>query len=165
MSDYKELENKKKDILLNLDKAELETYIQSLAHKYYVNILKKDSQGVEYVIDCLKDIVEIYSFEYSDISEYIDYCLLKESKGIFEKVFELNCSLWSPIEKSFDSEGGLKTLSYSLEESRKKIINEEINVKELYEKVINEENISDDIVEGMTNLYNAYRRFNLSKEL
>lgn len=165
MTDYKELQNKKKDILLNLDMEELETYIQSLAHKYHVNLLKNDSKGLEYVIDCLKDIVSIYDLKYPHIHEYIDYCLLKASKEVFEKVFELDCSLWSPSDKSMESSRGLKTMSYSLEESRKKIINEECNVKELYEKVLNDENVSDEVIDGMTSLYNAFKMFNYSHEL
>ena len=165
MSDYKELQNKKKNMLLNLNKEELETYIQSLAHKYHVNLLKKDSKGLEYVIECLKDIVLIYELKYSHISEYIDYCILKSSKEVFEKVFELDCSLWSPSDKSIASSNGLKTLTFSLEESRRKIINEECNVKELYEKVINDDNVSDEVIEGMTDLYNAFKMFNYSEEL
>lgn len=165
MTDYKELENKKKEIILNLDKAELETYIMSLAHKYHLHLLEKDSEGLEYVIESLKDIVSIYELSYAHISEYIDYCLLRQSKEIFEKVFELDCSLWIPIEKSLESEGGFKNLRYSLEESRRKIINEECNVKELYELVLNDDNVSEDVIEGMTSLYNAYKIFNFSKEL
>lgn len=165
MTDYKELRNKKNDIILNLDESELENYIQSLAHKYHVYLLKKDSEGLEYVIESLNEIVSIYDMKYSHISDYIDFCLLKSSKEIFEKVFELNCSLWSPSDKSLESMGGLKTLRFSLDESRRKIINEECNVKELYEKVINDENVSDEVIEGMTSLYNAFKLFNYSKEL
>lgn len=165
MTDYKELKNKKNEIILNLDKAKLERYILSLAHKYYGYLFEKDSEGLKYVIESMKDIVSIYEMKYNHISEYIDYCLLIKGNEVFEAVFELDCSLWTPNEKSLEAMGGLKTLSYSLEESRRKIINEECNVKELYEKVMNDKNVSEDVIEGMTALYNAYKIFNLSKEL
>ena len=116
MTDYKELKNKKNEIILNLDKAKLERYILSLAHKYYGYLFEKDSEGLKYVIESMKDIVSIYEMKYNHISEYIDYCLLIKGNEVFEAVFELDCSLWTPNEKSLEAMGGLKTLSYSLDD-------------------------------------------------
>ena len=46
MSDLKELQNKKKDLILNLDEDDLESYIQSLTQKYYTYLIKGDASGI-----------------------------------------------------------------------------------------------------------------------
>ena len=73
--------------------------------------------------------------------------------------------MWKPIEKSVASSEGLKTLAFSIEESRKKIINENCNVKEVYDMVISDENIDEKIVEKITDLYLAFKPFDYGDNL
>lgn len=162
MTDYKELKNMRKDIILNFSEEELERYVLSLAYKYYEFILKKDCQGLNYVMDSLKTIVSFYEDVYSDISDFVDYCLLKASNDIFIKVFDLNCNLWSPNDKSISREGAI-SLTFSIERSRRRIINERQSVREVYEAVINDENVSEDVIEKITELYNSYKLFDVGE--
>lgn len=165
MSDIKELKNKKKDIILTLDEDEIEAYIFALTKKYYSFLIKGDISGLENIVNSLNDIVEISEFKYGDISDYINYCLVKSSNMLFRKVFDLNCRLWTSDDKSIASNNGFNSLSYSIEKSRKRIINEECNVKELYDMILADENIDDVIVEKITGLYNAFKIFNYGGEL
>jgi len=165
MSDLKELQNKKKDLILNLDEDDLESYIQSLTQKYYTYLIKGDASGIGKVLESLEYVVEIYELRYSDISDYINYCLLISSNKIFKKVFDLNCRLWIPNEKSISSEVGFNSLTFSLEKSRKRIINEESDVKELYDMVLNDGSIPEEIVDKVIELYNAFKIFNYGGEL
>ncbi len=165
MSDLKELQNKKKDLILNLEEDEIESYIQSLTQKYYTYLIKGDASGIGKVIESLDYIVEIYEFKYSDISDYINYCLLISSNKIFKKVFDLNCRLWIPNEKSISSDVGFNSLSYSLEKSRKRIINEETNVKEVYDMIMSLDNVPEEVIDKMTDLYNSFKIFNYGGEL
>lgn len=164
MSELKELKNKKNDIILNLDEDDIEKYIMSLSRKYYASLINGDALGLENVIESLKDIKKIYEFKYPDISDYINYCLVISSNKILRKVFDVDCILWTPNEKSITSFEGFN-LAYSIERSRKKIINDECNVKELYEMVLSDETIDDAIVDKITDLYNSFKIFNLSKEM
>ena len=165
LSDIKELKHKKKEIILNLDEDEIEAYIMSLSQKYYVCLIKSDVLGLENAIESLKNIRDIYDLKYPDIDEYINYCLVISSNNVLQRVFNLDCSLWKPIEKSVASSEGLKTLAFSIEESRKKIINENCNVKEVYDMVISDENIDEKIVEKITDLYLAFKPFDYGDNL
>jgi len=165
MSDLKTLQNKKKEIILNLDSDEIEVYVMSLAQKYYASLIDGDTSGLEQIIESLNDIVKIYESRFFDISDYINYCLVISSNKVFKKVFDLNCNLWIPNEKSIDLDKGFNSLMYSLEDSRKKIINDECNVKELYEMVSSDESIDEAIVDKVFELYSALKIFNYGGEL
>ena len=165
MTDIKELKNKKKDIILNLGEEELEAYILSLSQNYYVHLMKGDDVGLENVIESLETIVEINDYRYGDIHDYINYCFVISSNKILKKVFDLNCRLWIPIDKSIASDSGFMSLTESMERSRKKIINEESDVKELYEMVLSDESIDEAIIDKVTEVYNAFKIFNYGREL
>lgn len=165
MTELRELKNKKKDLILNLDEDDLEAYILSLSQKYYTYMIKGDASGLRNIIESLDYIVEIYELKYKTISDYITYCLLISGNKIFKKVFNLNGRLWIPSEKSLASDGGFNSLMYSLEASRKKIINEEADVKEVYDMIMSLDNIPDEVIDKMTNLYSAFKIFNYGGEL
>lgn len=165
MTELRELKNKKKDLILNLDEDDLEAYILSLSQKYYTYMIKGDASGMRNIVESLDYIVEIYELRYKTISDYITYCLLISGNKIFKKVFNLNGRLWIPNEKSLASDGGFNSLMYSLEASRMKIINEESDVKELYDMVLNDGSIPEEIVDKVIELYNAFKIFNYGGEL
>lgn len=165
MTELRELKNKKKDLILNLDEDDLEAYILSLSQKYYTYMIKGDASGMRNIVESLDYIVEIYELRYKTISDYITYCLLISGNKIFKKVFNLNGRLWIPNEKSLASDGGFNSLMYSLEASRMKIINEESDVKELYDMVLNNGSIPEEIVDKVIELYNAFKIFNYGGEL
>lgn len=164
MSELKELQNKKRDIILNLDDDSLEKYIMSLTQKYYVNLINGDASGLENVIESLKNIADFYEIKYLDISDYINYCLVISSNKVLKKVFDVDCILWTPSEKSIASDEGFNSLSYSIERSRKKHINDKCNVKELYEMVLSDGNIDDAIVDKVTDVYNSFKIFNIGDD-
>lgn len=159
------MQNKKKDLILNLDEDEIESYILSLTQKYYTCLIKGDASGIGNVIESLDYIVEIYEFRYSDISDYINYCLLISSNKIFKNVFDLNCRLWIPNEKSISSEVGFNSLTYSLEKSRKRIINEESNIKDVYDVILELDYVPEEVIDKMTELYSSFKIFNYGGEL
>lgn len=165
MSDLKRLQHKKKEIILNLDSDEVEGYVMSLAQKYYASMIDNDPSGIEQIVESLNDIVEIYESRFFDISDYINYCLVISSNKVLKKTFDLNCRLWIPNEKNIDLDKGFNSLMYSLEDSRKKIINDESNVKELYEMVSSDESIDEAIVDKVFELYSALKIFNYGGEL
>ena len=165
MTELRELKNKKKDLILNLDEDDLEAYILSLSQKYYTYMIKGDASGMRNIVESLDYIVEIYELRYKTISDYITYCLLISGNKIFKKVFNLNGRLWIPNEKSLASDGGFNSLMYSLEASRMKIINEESDVKELYDMVLNDGSIPEEIVDKVIEVYNAFKIFNYGGEL
>lgn len=163
MADLKELQRKKKEIMMNFNKEDLENYIAKLTFKYYTAILKEDSQTVEYIMGCLNDIVELYDSQYPKIYDFIDYWMLKSSNQLFQIVFKLSCELWTPTEKSMTSNEGFITLSQSIERSRRKIINDRCDVNELYELVSADDEVSDEISEKVFKLYQSFKEFDLGK--
>jgi len=160
MSDIKELQNKKKSIILNLDESSLESYILSLTNQYYVYLIKSDVIGLNNVIDTLKYIVNLYEVKHEDIGEFISFCLLLSSNAVLKKVFRIDCELWCPEKKSLSSKG-YSSAFFSIEKSRKFHINEKCNVKELYDMIVSDEAIDDKIVEKVGELYNAYKIFDI----
>ena len=165
MSDLKQLELKKREIISNLEDCEVEAYVMSLAKKYYASVIKGDVVGIANVIESFNTIVKMYEDKYFDVSDYINYCLVISSNNLLKEVFDLNCSLWTSNPKSIDLDVGLNSLGFTLEASRKKIINDECNVKELYEMISSAENIDEAIIEKAFEVYSAFKIFNYGGEL
>ena len=165
MTTIKELQRKRMEIIMNFEKEDLENYIMQLSHKYHAKLLKKDSKSLEEIIETLSEIMDLYKNAYPDIHDFIDYCLFISGNDIFMKVFELNCKLWTPNDKSLEGASGFKHLTQALEDSRLAIINDECNVKELYDLVCDDETISEEISDKVEKLYNSFRKLNLSKKL
>lgn len=157
MYDLGKLKQEKIELLLNLSESEVEGYILHLSQSYYKAILEQDTQSIKSVIDSLKLIVETFEYKSPDIEEFVNYCLVKSANAILKKVFDLNCPLWIPCEKSFAFD--TNSLTYSLDASRMKIINDAQNIKEMYELVKNDDSIDERIVDGISNLYIETKKY------
>jgi hypothetical protein len=158
MFELSKLEKEKLDLLFDLDDEGMEKYLLHLSSSYYKAILEKDSQTINKVLDSFKLIVENFEYKYPDIYDYINYSLVKSGNKIFGKVFDLNCTLWTPIQKNL-SPDGINSLKFSLDASRLKLLDDAQNIEEMYELVVNDENVDDKVVEGITKLYYESRKF------
>ncbi|MBR0058562.1 MAG: hypothetical protein IJP99_04420 [Methanobrevibacter sp.] len=150
MFDLNKLEKEKLNLLFDLDDEGMEKYLLHLSSSYYKAILEKDSQAISKVLDSFKLIVENFEYKYPDIYDYINYSLVKSGNKILGNVFDLDCTLWNPIQKNL-SPDGLTSLGFSLDASRLKLLDDAQNIEEMYEFVVNDENVDDRVVEGMTN--------------
>lgn len=157
MYELSKLKREKVELLLDLSDEEIERYILFLSQSYYKAILEKDSQLIANIVESLKLIVETYEYKCPDIDEFINYCMINSSNKIFKKVFDVDCALWIPNEKSFASD--TNTLLYSLDASRMKFMNDAQNIKELYDIVKADDSIDDRIVEGISNLYIETKKY------
>lgn len=157
MYDLNKLKKEKIELLLNLSDDEIERYILSLSQSYYKAILEKDSQSIANIIESLKLIIETFQYKCPDIDEFINYCLVRSSNAILKKVFDVDCALWIPNEKSFAPDKN--SLSYSLDASRMKFMNDAQNIKELYDIVKADDSIDGRIVEGISNLYIETKKY------
>ena len=157
MYELSKLKREKVKILLDLSDDEIERYILSLSQSYYKAILKKDAQSIANIIESLKLIIETYEYKAHDIDEFINYCFVKSSNAILRKVFDLDCTLWNPSEKSFSPD--TNSLGFSLDASRMKFINDAQNIEELYEIMKDDDSIDERIVEGISNLHLETKKY------
>lgn len=86
-------------LVRNLEKDELEVYIDTIIKSMYDNFISNDKNKVKTKINDLNEIIGIVINEYPHIREYINYRCIIISNKTFQSIFDRDFSLYFPSEK------------------------------------------------------------------
>ena len=83
---YNTLETKRKDVISNFDEKELKQYLFYLTKEYYEGFLANDEDRFSKAIDLIYEVIEEYNESYSNINEFVIYCLYLNANLIISKI-------------------------------------------------------------------------------
>lgn len=93
-----EIKKMKEDFLLNLEKEDLESYIDNLIKEYYNYFLASDKESLKTSIIDLMRLPSLFEDKYPNMNNYINYRLVVVSNKIFESIFSNRGDLYYPLE-------------------------------------------------------------------
>ena len=75
-ANIQKLENKQKELIVNLTVEEIEVYVDKLSKNYFSSYLNNDKALYLQTVDQLKELLKIYEFEYPNLYIYVNACLV-----------------------------------------------------------------------------------------
>lgn len=146
----KQLENKQKEILTSFSEEELEQYIQVLARNYYINYLNNDLAGFNNVANQLKEVIQIFNYDFPKLNIFINFCLLDSINKILESNLENNIEL-VPIHEITISDvtslSGIEELARAYENGKeffRQLTEAKKHIEELERKLAKYEGVNSD---------------------
>ena len=131
------LENKKKEILSNLNESDLKQYVILLTNQYYKTFKNNDVKEFNNTLELLKEVVEVYKDKYSNIIGFVYYNLFLNANILLcETVPDSSIKLANPFKyKLSESDELEEELTHDIE----KIFNIERIRARYNEKQVNKE--------------------------
>lgn len=125
MVNLNKLEYKRKELISDFSEEELKQYIQVLAKKYYVHFLNNEKELYNNTVNQLKEVLQVYKSKYSNLNNYINFCLLEAINNLLNETIASGIELNS-IDKSEDyfSENPFQDLINAFYESKKLYFND-----------------------------------------
>lgn len=98
MVNARSLENKKKQLLANLDETDLNQYLRILTNNYYKAFKENDVAEFSYNLMLLKEVTELYKDKYSNIIGFAYYNLFLNANLLLgETVADSTVKLINPF--------------------------------------------------------------------
>ena len=69
------LDGLKKDVMKNLSKDKLKTYIFNLTKKYYMSFIEGDEETFNNTLELLHDVIDEYSLTYVNLEGFVFFCM------------------------------------------------------------------------------------------
>ena len=91
--DYNRYDKKLKEIVSDLTEEELNQFILYLVDNYYKYYFNNDLEGYKANLKNLELVIELVKFDYPDIENYINYCLLCKISKVLEEKLKLDVEL------------------------------------------------------------------------
>jgi len=125
MINLNKLEYKRKELITDFSEEELKQYLEILTNNYYYSFINNDYKQFNNTVKELEEVISIFINKYSDIKYYINFCLLATINKILNENYSsgIELTIVATSEEDFFSENPFKSLSDSLEESRKRYYN------------------------------------------
>ena len=79
------LDGLKKDVLKNLSKDKLKSYIFNLTKKYYVSFIEGDEEIFNNTLELLHEVIDEYNFTYVNLQGFTFFCLYLNANIIMTK--------------------------------------------------------------------------------
>ena len=79
------LDGLKKDVLKNLSKDKLKSYIFNLTKKYYVSFIEGDEETFNNTLELLHEVIDEYNFTYVNLQGFTFFCLYLNANIIMTK--------------------------------------------------------------------------------
>ena len=125
MVNLNKLEYKRKELITDFSKEELKQYLEVLTNNYYYSFINNDYKQYNNTVKELEEVISIFTNKYSDIKHYINFCLLATINKILNENYSSGIELkLVTSEEDYFSENPFKSLTDSLEESRKLYFND-----------------------------------------
>ena len=125
MVNLNKLEYKRKELISDFSEEELKQYLDVLTDNYYYSFINNDSKQYNNTVKELEEIISIFERQYTDIKYYINFCLLATINKILNENYSSGIELkLVTSEEDYFSENPFKSLTDSLEESRKLYFND-----------------------------------------
>lgn len=118
MVNTRSLENKKKQILANLNESDLNQYIILLTSNYYKAFKENDVSEYNYNLGLLKEVTELYKDKYSNIIGFVYYNLFLNANILLtESVADSTIKLANPFNYKLSESSELEEeLTHDIEE-------------------------------------------------
>lgn len=84
------LDGLKKDVMKNLSKDKLKSYIFNLTKKYYMSFIEDDEETFNNTLELLHDVIDEYSLTYVNLQGFVFYCLHLNANIIMTKASSNN---------------------------------------------------------------------------
>lgn len=79
------LDGLKKDVLKNLSKDKLKSYIFNLTKKYYVSFIEGDEETFNNTLELLHEVIDEYNLTYVNLQGFTFFCLYLNANIIMTK--------------------------------------------------------------------------------
>ena len=90
MSSMSALDGIKKDVISNLSKDKLKSYIFNLTKKYYMSYIEGDEETFNNTLELLNDVIDEYSLTYVNLQGFVFYCMYLNANVIMMKASSNN---------------------------------------------------------------------------
>lgn len=120
-ANIQKLENKQKELLINLSVEEIEVYVKKLSKNYFSSFLNNDKTLYSQTVDQLKELIKIYEFEHPNLYIYVNACLLNAINKILADNLQNNFKPTIIYEVTFEDtcgENGFQALTQAFAKSR-----------------------------------------------
>ena len=84
------LDGLKKDVIKNLSKDKLKSYIFNLTKKYYMSYIEGDEETFNNTLELLNDVIDEYSLTYVNLQGFVFYCMYLNANVIMMKASSNN---------------------------------------------------------------------------
>lgn len=135
-TNIQKLENKQKELIVNLSVEEIEVYVKELSKNYFSSFLNNDKALYLQTVDQLKELIKIYEFEHPNLYIYVNACLLNAINKILAENLGNNFKPVAIHEVTIDeikTNDGLQVLAKAYAYGRQRFANEKKEKQRLQE--------------------------------